>query len=383
MRPARDSTAILSLALLLSFNFSLAIAQTSRPTSTSTSPPRTIALSTVPAIPTTFSVPTACFSPSPATANDNQLIYNVGCGISQRQNCCPPEFKDGVIFDGNPELEGGESGCPNGYTGKPTWWFTGSVRLETSGVSTVVCCPRSVNLWSTFTGIGALCFTQTQYTSEKSGLNSQYWVTTYARPLFLAAAQVTPTSSSERTSSTSESRSSSQSSEEVTESGVESTSSGEPTGTSTAIGGQQSDEAGEGQETGGGNGGGLSSGAKAGIAIGVIVPLIAGGIIGCIFYRRRKLLSTTNRDLDLPIPPAPSSSEFYPLRSSSGMLESEIYSRFGESQMHVPSSSGEMMGDSHGAGMIGMETYAQQPAFENAEKLPAQNEERRLGGHFS
>ncbi|KAK6515262.1 hypothetical protein TWF506_007605 [Arthrobotrys conoides] len=356
-KPFSIPLAIISLLTILHSTLTL---------SQSTTKPATLKLTTVAPYPTTWTVSANCFSEVAAKDDNQETIYNMGCGAQVRKSCCPPSWSPGVVFGDMTSTVGGSKGlCPSGYIDLPEWGgpTEGPVLTKAGSVErTVVCCPSGVSLWSLF-GLSQtpLCYTQNPSTRANSRLSDPYLVSTYARPFFLAVeAVVTATSTPETTSS---------------RPGTSSTSSR----LDTTAGGSIPTETGGGGD-GGDNGqekkSGLSSGAIAGIVIGVIAP-IAIGIIAFIFWRRKRSLGMgiMDRGIDPPVPPPPtqtSGNKYLPFddsRSSSyGKMETGAY-------RHKLPAGSETILSSNAVGMRNGENEERRVAvFENAEKLPEQSE---------
>ncbi|KAK6531140.1 hypothetical protein TWF281_007964 [Arthrobotrys megalospora] len=335
----------------------------------STTKPATLKLTTVAPYPSTWTVSANCFSQVPAVDDNQETIYNMGCGAQVRKSCCPPNWKPGVVFGDMTSTVGGTKGiCPSGYLDRPAWGGLtgGPVLTKAGGVeTTVVCCPSGIPIWSLF-GLSQtpLCFTQNPSSRANTQLSDPYYVSTYARPFFFAVeAVVTATSASESTSSTPTTRSTS-------------------TGLGTTAGGSAPTETGGGKDgdpNGGGTGqgekSGLSSGAIAGIVIGVIAP-IAIGIIAFIFWRRKRSFGMgVDRGIDPPVPPPAQNSadKYIPFddsRSSSyGQMETGAY------RYKLPVAGSETILSSNPVGMRNGENEERRVAvFENAEKLPEPSE---------
>ncbi|KAF3165215.1 hypothetical protein EYR41_004088 [Orbilia oligospora] len=337
-----------------------------------TTKPATLKLTTVAPYPTTWTVSANCFSEVSARDDNQETIYNMGCGAQVRKSCCPPGWSPGVVFGDITSTVGGSRGlCPSGYIDRPEWGgpTEGPVLTRAGSVErTVVCCPSGISLWSLF-GLSQtpLCYTQNPSSRANSRLSDPYFVSTYARPFFLAVeAVVTATSSPPETTETTSNR--------PTTSGLGTTVGGSiPTETG---GGGNGDDVDQGDKNGQGGKSGLSSGAIAGIVIGIIAP-IAIGIIAFIFWRRKRTfgMGMMDRGIDPPVPPPPtqtSGDKFIPFddsRSSSyGKVENGAY------RYKLPAGS-ETILSSNAMGMRSGENEERRVAvFENAEKLPEPSE---------
>ncbi|EGX53523.1 hypothetical protein AOL_s00006g389 [Orbilia oligospora ATCC 24927] len=326
------------IALLTALRPTLTLSQST------TTKSATLKLTTVAPYPTTWTVSANCFSEVSARDDNQETIYNMGCGAQVRKSCCPPGWSPGVVFGDITSTVGGSKGlCPSGYIDRPEWGgpTEGPILTRAGSVErTVVCCPR---------------------------LSDPYFVSTYARPFFLAVeAVVTATSSPPETTETTSNR--------PTTSGLGTTAGGSiPTETG---GGGNGDDVDQGDNNGQGGKSGLSSGAIAGIVIGVIAP-IAIGIIAFIFWRRKRSfgMGMMDRGIDPPVPPPPtqtSGNKFIPFddsRSSSyGKVENGAY------RYKLPAGS-ETILSSNAMGMRSGENEERRIAvFENAEKLPEPSE---------
>ncbi|KAF3926547.1 hypothetical protein AA313_de0201644 [Arthrobotrys entomopaga] len=338
----------------------------------------TMKLTTAPPIPTAWTVASSCFDPSSAVDTGGGVIYNVGCGKSFRQNCCPPSYSPGVIFapqtaaSGTRGGSGGGYGCPNGYVDGAVWGdFTG--RPDTSG--TRVCCPGGITFWSTFGAAkDALCYTQTPF-SGSLRLSQDYWVSTYARPFFVAA-QASGNVPATTTAA----------------SGSDSTSIGATTGSSSQV--AETTDSGAAKETGAldpeNNKSGLSGGAIAGIVLGIVAG-IALGIIAFIVFRRRRdlgMVMHVGGNEDPPVPPPANSGDFYALGNSSGkpngvfrtppppqeIVYYEYNNQYSASELALDGARNE-----NRRAELSNSRHRRKPStFENAEKVPDHYENEEL-----
>ncbi|KAK6356184.1 hypothetical protein TWF718_000556 [Orbilia javanica] len=343
----------------------------------STTKPATLKLTTVAPYPSTWTVSANCFSEVAAQDDNQETIYNMGCGAQVRKSCCPPGWTPGVIFGDVTSTVGGSRGvCPSGYIDRPEWGGATEGPMLTkagSATSTVVCCPSGISLWSLF-GLSQtpLCYTQNPSTRANSRLSDPYFVSTYARPFMLAVEAVVTAPSATKSIATTSSESSSSSSRDASTGSSRTAGGSIPTETA----GGDSDNVDQGGDSKKRKKGGLSSGAIAGIVIGVIAP-IAIGVIAFIFWRRKRSLGMgmMDRGIDPPVPPPPTQSsgdKFIPLddsRSSSyGKVETGAY------RYKLPAGSETILGH-NAVGMRNGENEERRVAvFENAEKLPEQSE---------
>ncbi|KAJ6259321.1 hypothetical protein Dda_6221 [Drechslerella dactyloides] len=181
-------SALISLSLL-----ACAAAAAESTTSDLTMQPTTLNLTTIAPMPSTWAPEATCYTPAPAVGK-YEVIYNVGCGLQSRRECCPPGYNDSDVIFGM-----GTRGCPNGYTGDSQWDGPEGIepiKLEASGTRTVVCCPSGVSLWSM---IGdnrdpgnPLCYAHMPFSTTRGSV-TQSQITTFARPFFFAQAVGTPT----------------------------------------------------------------------------------------------------------------------------------------------------------------------------------------------
>ncbi|KAF3936081.1 hypothetical protein ABW20_dc0105955 [Dactylellina cionopaga] len=255
-----------------------------------------------------------------------------------------------------------------------------------------------IAFWSTFGSPTAepLCFTQTPYTADSGSIriSDPYWVSTYARPFFLA----------ERAAVTDDTSTSAPTNTGAGASGPSTRSTSQVVGT-TAGDGRPTDT---GAGSAGGDGqqatkSGLSAGAIAGIIIAVVLPILLG-VGAFIFWRRRRLLGkhmsmqggSKGKEMDPPVPPPagngiesgvfpwndwPSESES-PIsagRGLPGVLENGGYGY----KLPIAGSETALNGKAYGAG----ENHERRvSAFENAEKVPGENANEELkfkfGGPF-
>ncbi|KAK6544635.1 hypothetical protein TWF694_001324 [Orbilia ellipsospora] len=341
----------------------------------------TIKLTTAPPIPTAWTVSSSCFDPSSAVDVNGGVIWNVGCGKSYRQNCCPPSYSVGVIFAtqtaaGSPTGSGGY-GCPNGYVGNAVWGdFTGMP--DTTG--TRVCCPSGITFWSTFGAAkDALCYTQTPFSGSLK-LSQDYWVSTYARPFFIAAqasgnvpASTTSSSGSDSTGIGATTGSSSQVAETTNSSAAKETS-----GTSSPENSKS----------------GLGPGAIAGIVLGVVAG-IALGIIAFIVFRRRRdlgMVMHVGGTEDPPVPP-PANSQFYGQSNSSGIPNGvfktppppeeivfyEYNNQYSASELALTGAGRKEEGIINRRAELPNSRHERKASiFENAEKVPSHTEHEEL-----
>ncbi|KAK6499836.1 hypothetical protein TWF481_010193 [Arthrobotrys musiformis] len=338
-------------------------------TAQSTTKPATLKLTTVAAYPSTWTVSANCFSEISAQDDNQEIIYNMGCGAQVRKSCCPPGWNPAVVFGGATSTVGGTRGvCPSGYIDRPEWGGAtdGPVLTKAGGERTVVCCPSGISLWSLF-GLSqtALCYTQNPSSRANSRLSDPYFVSTYARPFFLAVEAVVTATSASNTGTTSNTPSRSTS----TGLGTTSTSSGGSVPTETGGGVGDGGDTDPGGDDGQAKKSGLSSGAIAGIVIGVIAPT-ALGILAFIFWRRKRS-NMMDGGIDPPVPPPAqdNADKYIPFddsRSSSyGKVETGAY------RYKLPAGS-ETILSSNTTGMRNGENHEERrvAVFENAEKLP-------------
>ncbi|KAK6363436.1 hypothetical protein TWF730_000867 [Orbilia blumenaviensis] len=368
LRPFSLPLAIFTLLTTTTLHATLTTAQSKSPTNPGTV--ATLKLTTVAPYPSSWTVSANCFSEVSARDDNQETIYNMGCGAQVRKSCCPPSWKPGVVFgDITSTVSGTRGVCPEGYMDKPAWGGrTGGPVLTRAGSieSTVVCCPSGISLWSLF-GLSQtpLCFTQNPSSRADGRLSDPFYVSTYARPFFLAVEAVvtaTPASSTETTSSRPTAR--------TTSGGLGTTAGGSAPTETGGPGGDQDGNNGQEQKSG------LSSGAIAGIVVGVLAP-IAIGIIAFIFWRRKRSLgmSLMDRGIDPPVPPPPtqtSGDKYIPFddsRSSSyGKMETGAY------RYKLPAGSETILSSNTVSMRNGENEERRVAVFENAVKLPDSSE---------